>query len=202
MGYHIRRYADTFPFPVMPDATYALSLLEDSDLICSEAQVNAALGRLADEISARLQDLYPLAVAVMGGAIVFAGQLLPKLRFPLDFDFVHATRYGNATAGGTIQWRVPPSADVRNRHVLVLDDILDGGQTMQAIVEKLAEQGAAKVYCAVLVDKLIGRPKPLVPDFVGLRVPDRFVFGCGMDAMGHWRNLPEIRALRTSSPVR
>lgn len=182
----------------MPDATKALALLEQSDLICSEAEVSAAVERLAAEIRTRLRDLYPLVVAVMGGAIVFAGQLLPKLRFPLDFDYVHATRYGSALAGGAIEWRVLPSAEIRGRHVLVLDDILDGGQTMQAIMARLREQGAAQVYCAVLVDKRIGRPKPVIPDFVGLEVPNRFVFGCGMDAMGHWRNLPEIRAMRES----
>lgn len=182
----------------MNDAAQALSLLDNSDLICSEAEVNAAIDRLAAEITLRLKHLYPLAMAVMGGAIVFAGQLLPKLRFPLDFDYLHATRYGDATAGGAIEWRVPPSAELRERHVLVLDDILDGGQTMHAIMRKLCAQGAAKVYCAVLIDKQTGKEKPVIPDFVGLRVPDRFVFGCGMDAMGYWRNLPEIRAMRAS----
>lgn len=186
----------------MPDASKALALLEQSDLICSEAEVGAAVERLAGEISERLQNLYPLVVAVMGGAIVFAGQLLPKLRFPLDFDYVHATRYGSALAGGNLEWRVLPSAEIRARHVLVLDDILDGGHTMHAILAHLREQGAAQVYCAVLVDKRIGKHKPVVPEFVGLEVPNRFVFGCGMDAMGHWRNLPEIRAMRDSATVR
>ncbi len=182
--------------PVMPDAGRAFALLDDSDLICGEAEVDAALESLAREISAALKDDYPLVVAVMGGAVVFAGKLLPMLRFPLDFDYVHVTRYGAATAGGAIEWLVSPRADVRGRHVLVLDDILDGGQTMHAIVEKLRGQGAAKVCCAVLVEKMIAAKKPIRPDFAGLRVPDRFVFGCGMDAMGYWRNLPEIRAMR------
>jgi hypoxanthine phosphoribosyltransferase len=80
----------------------------------------------------------------------------------------------------------------------VVDDILDGGQTMRAIRERLMEFGAASFQCAVLVEKILTKEKPLCADFVGLRIADRFVFGCGMDAKGYWRNLPEIRAMRGS----
>jgi hypoxanthine phosphoribosyltransferase len=139
---------------------------------------------------------YPLVLVVMGGAVVFAGQLLPKLRLPLDFDYVHATRYGAAVQGGGIDWKVTPPEHVRGRAVLVLDDILDGGETLRAISDRLLALGAKPVRCAVLVEKILPRAKPIAADFVGLRIPDRFVFGCGMDAKGYWRNLPEIRAIR------
>jgi len=132
----------------------------------------------------------------MGGAVVFAGQLLPKLRMPLDLDYIHVTRYGAATSGGGIEWRVEPPPGVRGRAVLVLDDILDGGQTMHAIRERMLRLGAESFHSAVLVEKVLQKEKPLSADFVGLRIPDRFVFGCGMDAKGYWRNLPEIRAIR------
>ena len=131
----------------------------------------------------------------MGGAVVFAGQILPLLRFPLDFDYIHASRYGAATRGADVDWRVTPP-DVRGRSVLVLDDILDGGETMAAIRGRVKEQGAREFHCAVLVEKLLSRAKPIAADFVGLKIADRFVFGCGMDAKGYWRNLPEIRAMR------
>lgn len=180
----------------MPDVRRAWTFLENSDLVCSEAEVQAAIARLAAEISARVRDAYPVVLVVMGGAVVFAGQLLPRLRFPLDLDYVHATRYGAATTGGSIAWRVSPPPQVRGRTVLVLDDILDGGQTLWAIRDQLLALGAARVLCAVLVEKTLARPKPIAADFVGLRIPDRFVFGCGMDAKGYWRNLPEIRAIR------
>jgi hypoxanthine phosphoribosyltransferase len=124
--------------------------------------------------------------------------MLPLLRFPLDFDYIHASRYGAETRGAQIEWRVLPAASVHGRAVLVLDDILDGGQTMAAIRERLLELGAASFHCAVLVDKRLGRPKPIRADFVGLEIADRFVFGYGMDAKGYWRNLPEIRAMRES----
>ncbi len=180
----------------MPDAAAAWDFLENSELVAGAEEVQAALHRLAAEIERRLAAAYPLVVAVMGGAVVFAGQLLPLLRFPLDFEYIHATRYGAATAGGGLDWRVAPSDSVRGRTVLVLDDILDGGQTMHAIRERLLAQGAATFLCAVLVDKALGRPKPIRADFVGLHIADRFVFGCGMDARGYWRNLPEIRAMK------
>lgn len=182
----------------MPDAARAWAFLEDSDLVCGEAEVQAAIARLATQIDERLRDAYPVVLVVMGGAVVFAGQLLPRLRFPLDLDYVHASRYGPAVSGGGIAWRVAPPEDVRGRTVLVLDDILDGGQTLRAIRDQLLALGATQVLCAVLVEKALSAPKPISADFVGLRIPDRFVFGCGMDAKGYWRNLPEIRAMRSA----
>jgi hypoxanthine phosphoribosyltransferase len=180
----------------MPDPQASWAFLEDSDLVASEAEVQAGIAGIAAAIEKRFGQRYPLVLVVMGGAVVFAGQLLPRLRMPLDVDYLHATRYGDATQGGGIEWRVPPPAGVRGREVLVLDDILDGGHTMCAIRERLLALGAKSFHCAVLVEKTLPGKKPIAPDFVGLRIPDRFVFGCGMDAKGYWRNLPEIRAMR------
>ena len=182
----------------MPDSAAAWAFLENSDPVASAEEVRAALVRLSGEISRELGEAYPLVLAVMGGAVVFAGRLLPHLRFPLDFDYVHVTRYGTATQGARVEWRVAPPAEVRGREVLVLDDILDGGHTMAAIREELVRLGASNFRCAVLVEKKLAKAKPIRADFVGLRIPDRFVFGCGMDAKGYWRNLPEIRAMRGS----
>jgi hypoxanthine phosphoribosyltransferase len=182
----------------MPDVRESWAFLEESDLVSSAAEVEAAIGELASGITANFKDRYPLVLTVMGGAVVFAGQLLPRLRFPLDLDYIHVTRYGAATVGGGISWRVEPPESVRGRAVLVLDDILDGGQTMAAIRARVLELGAESFQCAVLVEKILGKEKPIAADFVGLRIPDRFVFGCGMDARGLWRNLPEIRAMRGS----
>ncbi|HEX6266932.1 MAG TPA: hypoxanthine-guanine phosphoribosyltransferase [Burkholderiales bacterium] len=180
----------------MPDLKQAWAFLEDSDLIAGAEEVQAAVRRVATEIEQRLSGAYPLVLAVMGGAVVFAGQVLPLLRFPLDFDYIHASRYGAATRGASVDWKVSPPGLARGRAVLVLDDILDHGETMSVIRERLLELGATQFYCAVLVEKVLQKAKPITPDFVGLRIPDRFVFGCGMDAKGFWRNLPEIRAMR------
>lgn len=180
----------------MPDTRDAWNFLENSDLVTSAEEVHAGIRRLAGEIQGRLGEAYPLVLVVMGGAIVFAGELLPQLRFPLDLDYIHVSRYGTAVEGGGIEWRVEPPPAVRGRAVLVLDDILDGGHTMAAIRDRLLALGAKSFSCAVLVEKILQKKKPITADFVGLSIPDRFVFGCGMDAKGFWRNLPEIRAMR------
>ncbi|HWI38624.1 MAG TPA: hypoxanthine-guanine phosphoribosyltransferase [Burkholderiales bacterium] len=182
----------------MSDVQRAWRFLEDSDPIASAEQVQAALQRVAGEITAELSKSYPVVLVVMGGAVIFAGQILPLLRFPIDFDYIHASRYGAETRGADVDWRVKPPASVRGRAVLVLDDILDGGQTMDAIRSRLFELGAASFHCAVLVEKKLKVKKPIHADFVGLEIEDRFVFGYGMDAKGYWRNLPEIRAMRAS----
>ena len=182
----------------MSDVQRAWRFLEDSDPIASAEQVQAALQRVAGEITAELSKSYPVVLVVMGGAVIFAGQILPLLRFPIDFDYIHASRYGAQTRGADVDWRVKPPASVRGRAVLVLDDILDGGQTMDAIRSRLLELGAASFHCAVLVEKKLKVKTPLHADFVGLEIEDRFVFGYGMDAKGYWRNLPEIRAMRAS----
>jgi hypoxanthine phosphoribosyltransferase len=182
----------------MSDVERAWRFLEESDPIASAEQVQAALQRVAGEITAELSKSYPVVLVVMGGAVIFAGQILPLLRFPIDFDYIHASRYGAETRGADVDWRVKPPSSVRGRAVLVLDDILDGGQTMDAIRSRLFELGAASFHCAVLVEKKLKVKKPIHADFVGLEIEDRFVFGYGMDAKGYWRNLPEIRAMRES----
>ena len=174
----------------------AQRLLAEADLLVSPEEAQAAVARMAREIQAKLEDDFPVILAVMGGAAVFTGQLLPLLRFPLEFGAIEVTRYGNQTQGRDISWRLPPRDNVRDRTVLVVDDILDEGITLAAIRQKLTEMGAKKVYAAVFADKAIGREKPAHADFVGVTVPDRYVFGFGMDAYGLWRNLPAIYALK------
>jgi hypoxanthine phosphoribosyltransferase len=172
-------------------------VLRDAELIHDEDTVNRAVRRLAIDITAKLGDTLPLVMPVMGGAVVFTGQLLPLLRFPLEFDYLHVTRYDGQTRGGAIQWKTKPHVDVRGRAVLVLDDILDEGNTLAAVRDHMLAEGAASFHSAVFADKDIGREKPIRADFVGLSVPDRYVFGFGMDAHEAWRNLPAIYALKT-----
>ena len=180
----------------------AWHILDSADLIHSAAAVDAAIARVAGEIAAKLKRQYPLVLSVMGGAVVFTGRILPMLNFPLDFDYIHASRYSDATRGGPVEWKVEPKGNVSGRVVLVLDDILDIGDTMLAIRERVLGLGASKFYSAVLTDKKMGRAKPINADFVGLSLPDRYVFGCGMDAHGLWRNLPAIYALKQENEER
>ena len=176
----------------------ALKVLENSEQICSADQVTAAVSRVAGEVTTMLAGSNPLVLAVMGGATIFAGHLLPQLAFPLEYDYLHASRYGDATTGGELSWIVEPRTSVQGRTVLLVDDILDEGITLAAIKERLLGQGALVCYIVVFTDKNIGRPKPITADFVGLTLPNRYVFGFGMDIRGAWRNLPAIYALKNS----
>lgn len=178
------------------DADKAWQILETAEQLCSAVVVAEAIGRVAREITAALQEECPVLLAVMRGSVFFAGQLLPQLRFPLEFDYLEVTRYGAATQGGTISWKVSPGTMVEGRVVLVVDDILDEGRTLAAIRERLTVAGARRVLAAVLADKHIGRAKPTSAEFIGVTLPNRYVFGCGMDVSGAWRNLPEIYALK------
>jgi hypoxanthine phosphoribosyltransferase len=177
-------------------AEEAWRMLETADVVASEAEVEAAIRRVAGEIEAQFRDQYPLLLCVMNGAVFFCGRLMSLLRFPLHLDYVHASRYGDRISGERLHWRAEPQPMVKGRRVIVLDDILDVGETLAGIKAKVLEQGAASCHVAVLADKQTGREKPVSPDFVGLEIPDRFVFGCGLDAYGSWRNLPAIYALR------
>jgi hypoxanthine phosphoribosyltransferase len=177
-------------------AEEARGILAEADLVCPAAQIEAAMDRMAAEITLRIGHANPLVLPVMTGAVYLAGQLLPRLAFPLECDYIHATRYRNSTQGHSIEWVAEPRTPVAGRTVLVLDDILDEGITLAAIRQRLLDQGATACLTAVLAEKELGRDKPLAADFAGVRLPDRYVFGCGMDVRGAWRNLPGIYAVR------
>ncbi len=174
----------------------ARAVLQQAEIIRTADEVRAAVVRVASEINAQLADAHPLVLSVMGGAVVFTGQLLPLLDFPLDFDYVHVSRYGSHRLGGAWRWKVEPGENVAGRTVLVLDDILDEGETLAAIKQRVLELGATACYSAVFADKLTGKKKAMHADFVGLDLPNRFVFGFGMDIQGAWRNLPVIYAMK------
>ena len=178
------------------DLQKARDLMASAELLHPAETVRAAVSKVAAEINASLADSNPLALCVMTGGAIFCGQLLPQLDFPLDFDYLHATRYGPDTQGGKISWRCAPWAPVKGRVVLLIDDILDEGVTLAAVRDSLVHLGAREVKIAVFADKLNGKQKPVTPDFVGLTVPDRFVFGFGMDVDGAWRHLPAIYAMK------
>ena len=171
-------------------------LLSQSEVIYSHQEVADAIQAMAINITRDLQDQKPLVLTVMNGGLYFAGQLLPKLGFPLEQDYVQATRYQGGVEGKDVHWIHPPSQKIQGRVVLLLDDILDAGVTLAAVRDACLALGAAQVKVAVLTEKDLGQAKPIQADYVGLVVPDRYVFGCGMDVYGWWRNLPAIYALK------
>ena len=172
------------------------ALIAQSSLVASSEQVDAAVDRLAREINAWYGDQSIILLAVMTGAIMPAARLAERLKMPLRMDFVHATRYSGQTEGGELYFRVPPRLDMHDADVLIVDDIYDVGLTLELIEHYCLAGGARSVNSAVLVRKIHDRKTAgRVPRFIGLDVPDKYVFGCGMDAYEHWRHLNEIRAL-------
>jgi hypoxanthine phosphoribosyltransferase len=167
-----------------------------ADLLHSEQEVEAAIDKMAHEINIALADRNPLLLCVINGGIVTFGKLLTRLTIPLTIDSIHASRYQNQTSGGSIKWLVQPETPLKGRTVLIVDDILDEGITLEALHQYCREQGATAVYSAVLVDKILDHEKPLTADFIGLSVENRYLFGYGMDYKGYLRNAPGIYACK------
>lgn len=172
------------------------SLLKGSTVLATRQEVQNSLARMAAAINAHYGERPILLLVVMTGAMMPAAWLATRLRMPLVLDFIHATRYEGGTEGGEISFRVAPRFELAGQDVLVVEDIFDVGLTLQAITRYCREQGARSVHSAVLVRKIHERGTTgEVPDFIGLDVEDRYIFGCGMDVYEHWRHLEEIRAL-------
>lgn len=176
---------------------------ENALLMFSANEVEAALDKMARAIEEKLHDKNPIILCVMIGGLIPMASLLMRLNFPLEVDYVHATRYKGSTEGGTLSWVAKPNSDLTNRTVLVVDDILDAGVTLAAILDELKLQGAGEIYSAVLVDKHRKRvPEGLQSaDFVGLTVEDHYIFGYGMDYNNYLRNAPGIFIARPEDQV-
>ncbi len=178
-------------------AAEAAEVFSEADCLHTREAVEAALAHMASAINAELEGRDPLLLCIMNGGLVTAGKLLPRLSFPLQVDYLHATRYRGDTSGGQVEWLVKPRTPLKDRCVLLVDDILDEGRTLAAIQAYCREAGAAAVYTAVLVDKLHERKHPGArADFIGLEVEDRYVFGFGMDYKEYLRNAPGIYAVK------
>ena len=166
--------------------------LYDRDAIDSLMDLQAAY------LNVRYANKSPLVLCVMTGALVYAGQLLPRLNFSLELDYVHASRYGDARSGGKLNWLAYPRQTILDREVLLLDDILDEGVTLHEIAQWLKVHGARSVEIAVLTHKEKPVPQPCQPDYPALKTPDRYVYGFGLDVEGLWRNANGIYVAKSS----
>lgn len=173
-------------------------ILNDADCLVDEGTLNLALDKMAAQITADLADKLPLVLCVMNGGLVPTAALIERLNFPLELDYIHATRYGMETEGAALNWLSYPQSSLKNRHILVIDDIFDQGHTLQAIIKWLEQQGTSSVHSATVINKLHDRKTDIVPDYIGTDVADRFLFGYGMDYKGYFRNLKGIYAIKGS----
>lgn len=171
--------------------------LANSDLIHDREALETAIAKMAVAIRKDYNEQPPVFLTVMNGGMFFGALLALELDADITFDYLHATRYRGQTDGGTLTWLRRPRIDLTGRRVLLVDDILDEGPTLDEVRRWCLDQGAADVRVAVLTWKRHGRGLPsMVPDYWGLEVPDRYVFGFGMDYYEQGRNLPAIYALR------
>ncbi len=173
-------------------------IMADADLLKSKEEIDVALDQLAVDITERLSNSQPVVYSIMNGGLIFAGSLLPRLNFPLEVGYMHATRYRGETKGQSdLQWQALPSCPMEGRTVLILDDIFDEGNTLAEVVEACKAQGAKEVVTAVMINKVHERKNTnLQVDFYGVDVEDRFLFGFGMDYRGYWRNANGIYAVK------
>jgi hypoxanthine phosphoribosyltransferase len=174
-------------------------VINSADLLYNTDQVEAAIDKMADNITLLLAERAPLLLCVMNGGIVLGGKLITRLNFPLTLDSINASRYRNRTYGSEIEWIHKPTTILENRTVLIVDDVLDEGFTLRAIYDYCQAQGASSIYTAVLVNKNLGDVKPIEADFIGLEAENRYLFGYGMDYKGYCRNAAGIYACKEES---
>ncbi len=171
-------------------------IFDTADLLYSLTDIEQALDRLATTLTKQFANLNPVILCVMKGSVVVTGNLLPRLNFPLELDYIHASRYGDNTEGSKLNWLHKPATDLVGRTVVLVEDIFDEGVTLNALREYCQQAGAKSVSCVTLIDKVHENKVGILPEFIGLAVPNRYVFGFGMDYKGYWRNAPGIYAVK------
>lgn len=174
-----------------------LSVRDNAELICSANELEKAIENIASEITSDFYDKNPLLLCVLTGGLHFTALLTRHLDFPWELDYLNASRYGQDTVGSDITWYTKPKGSLANRHVILLDDIFDEGLTLEALNHYCLTERAASVNSAVMTNKNHQRkPAGYKPNYQGINLPDRYVFGCGLDYKGYWRGLPDIYALK------
>ncbi len=177
------------------DFEQILAVRDHSSVVFASEIVDAAVTEIAMRLSQHLASENPLVLCVMKGGVPFTADLLKRFDFPLELDYVHVSRYHDKTRGTQLEWHGVPQTSVVGRTVLIVDDVLDEGQTLSALLAWSRERGAAHTLSAVLVAKDVVREEGGGADFTALEAPDRYLYGRGMDYKGYWRNLPDIYAV-------
>ena len=172
-----------------------LEAWERAEQMVDAETVTRAIDQTAVRVTAALKHGNPLLLCLMLGGLPYCGRLMQRLHFPLELAYAHLTRYRKTTQGGALEWLVKPCQSLAGRQVLVVDDVLSQGNTLQAVCDWAAAAGAERVWSTVLVRKERKANEAVAVDFAALQLPDRYLCGCGLDYHGYWRNLPAIYAL-------
>jgi hypoxanthine phosphoribosyltransferase len=166
-------------------------------VLFSEQTIMARLDELAAAIVRDYRDRELTVIAVLNGSLIFMADLLRRIPLPLKLDCLSVASYhGGTKSTGEVVFRQVALPDVAGRHILILDDILDSGLTLNAIRRKLQEANPLSVKVCVLLEKQIARTAPVDADYIGFKIENEFVVGYGLDYMERYRNLPCIGVLR------
>jgi len=172
----------------------------NSRLLIHHDEIQIAIQKLADQIEKDYKNKNPIFIVVLNGALIFSGHFLSKIKILCQTDYCHATRYMGRIFGKKVEWKAKPQIDLKDRHIIIVDDILDEGHTLSAITQFCHERKAKSVKSLVLVEKEHHRKniKNYKADYCELTVPDEYVFGFGMDYNNYWRNLESIYSIKPS----
>jgi hypoxanthine phosphoribosyltransferase len=183
--------------PVEKELKEVAALKAKGRILHDQAEIERGIDKMASEMKVELADKAPVFLCVLNGAMVFIGQLLTRLDFPLQVNYIHATRYQGEIEGSHLHWKAEPTIDLENRTVVIVEDILDTGLTLSAIVHFCQAKKAKKIYTATLIDKKRPREPGGVEtcDFIGLEVENKFIYGYGLDYKDFLRNEPGIFAV-------
>lgn len=180
----------------MTSTSGAHVLPQSAKLIYSLKEIDISLESVAKELNQRFSGQEVILINILQGGTVTTAHLLVKLTFLVQLDSAHATRYRNQTVGHELEWKQYPASNLKNKTVLLVDDIFDEGLTVAEVKDYCVKQGAKEVIVVVLLDKQHSRKLTQEkPDYVALKVPDVYVFGFGLDYEGRYRNAPGIYAL-------
>ena len=170
---------------------------EKADCLFTRDEVAGAIEGVATKITRDYQELNPIVMCIMNGGLIFCGELILHLPILLELDYAHTSRYRASTDPDDLQWISVPHAPLKNRHILLVDDILDEGHTLKSLIKACTDQGASSVKSAVLLNKKHDRKAEpnFKADYTALEVDDHYVFGYGMDYKGYLRNAPGIYKL-------
>lgn len=166
-------------------------------VLVTEEEIHARIREVAAVLTEEYRGKKPIVVGILKGAIPFYAEMTRALKIPIQEDFLSVTSFeGGTKSTGKLTFRKDIDHDIRGRHVLILEDILDSGATLKMVVELLKEREPASVKICTLLDKPSGRKVDLSPDYSCFVIPDGFVVGCGLDYLDYYRNLPFVGILK------